>query len=866
MNKQNIDNDIILFINTLFTKQIFNDKIMPRLGINEKEKNKDMEIKKVKILLYAFRYIFSIIINQKNNINNNNLFYNNLLTKNISSIIENNFIPGNFRQIGQDNDYNKKGIKLIDKELFLKNKENDIKEPKDITYRLLNLILYSFLFYSNIQEFIKDKYLSKNIINSMTCFEIIEANWDFIEKFFENDKIEEILNIIFDSIKEKLITAELFKTKNDVDQFENAINSIIIEKINNKNELIKKYKEINNIFINSIPYNNKAIIQEKYSSGFYSDEEYPNLKYFYISEFPSKEDFESKFNKLNKKEEKYPILYTIICNKPFVEKIDLLKNIPTINKVCNFMINYCSFRFSRDEAKKIKIDNKDKFEEIFEYLSNFQDIYKKIVLYIKKENHNEIDKEFDILNDELVLSHLCVDSGDKNFGAVLLLIYKKMSQWQNKFIDFVVNSKNDDLQKYKELFEYKIMIQDCKEDHLINLPKLENDYIIKKKDKNDDNINLMELIRNNSYRKDNKIFYNYEEIEEQLGSNILPKIKSFKNEFRTVIYQYETYIGKRSGIITNFINKYKQRKLSEKELKLVINYIYSNNNNLDIKNFLFSLQILIDNILENNYEINKTIISILENFEEDIPGGEIIKNFYNSFRENMDNDNNIDDNLENLFTIDSIIDLMDIIQLFCWDHIRNNLDNKYLKDIDDNIKEKINKHFDKNNIEKNNYKITKIDLCSAIRIYISRYLLGKNDGNINPQNDLYIYLKNIELWEFNYDLKIIDNEIDQIFKDIKVEISQALKLYDYLGGDKHKLDEIKKKYKVNHNEINDNQNDNLIIKIQKKKKKKNDEEEEEEEEEKELEQNEENEENEEEDKEKEEVEEEEEIKDINDII
>ena len=145
------------------------------------------------------------------------------------------------------------------------------------------------------------------------------------------------------------------------------------------------------------------------------------------------------------------------------------------------------------------------------------------------------------------------------------------------------------------------------------------------------------------------------------------------------------------------------------------------------------------------------------------------------------------------------------------------------------------------------------------------------------QNDLYIYLKNIELWEINYDIKIIENEIDQIFKDIKVEISQALKLYDYLGGDKHKLNEIKKKYKVNHNEINDNQNDNLIIKIQKKKKKGGDEEDEEEEEEeeegekeeeeeKELEQNEENEEEDKEDKEKEEVEEEEEIKDINDII
>ena len=792
INEQNIDKNIIDFMNTLFKRQIFNDIIIPKLGLDKEKEETEMKIKKIKILLFAFRYIFSILINKNDN---KNLFYNNLLTKKVISTIENNFIPGNFRDIDKDNDNNIKGLNLIDKDLFFK-KNKEINYTKYITYRLLNFILYSFLFYSNIQGFIKDNKLSNYLINSKTCFEIIEDNWNFIEESFKNDKIEIILNIIFDSIKEQLIITEIFKKKNDVENFENKINSIIMEKINN-NELIQKYKEINNTFINYIPYSNKAIIEEKYSGEIYSDEKYPNLKYFYTSEFPNQEDFIKKFNELNNKEEKYPILYTIINDKSFREKIELMKNIPIMNKICNFMINYCSFRYSREEAKKLKInEHNNDFEKVFENLKDFKEFYKNIISYIKNEKLNEIDEKFDTLKDELTLSDLCVDSGEKNYGYILLLIYQKMSIWQNSFIEFIINSKNEDLKKYKEIFETKIMIQNCEEEHIIKLPQFENEF--KKEDKKKDNINLMKLIKNNSYRKENKIFYNYEDIEEQLGSDILPKIKSFKNEFRTVIYQYETFIGKRRGIITNFIDKYKQRKLSEKELQLIIKYIEKRKNDLDIKNMLFCLQILIDIILEHSYEINITIFSIIAKFEN-IPGAEIIRNL-------CDENNNED----NLFTIDCLIDLIDIIQLFCWDNIKENLDVNFFNDIDENIKEKLDKHFDKNNLEKNNFKISKIDFCSAIRIYVSRYLGGKNNENMNPKNDLNIYLKKMELWTNNYDIINIENEIDTIFKGIKVELSQAIKIYDYLGGDKCKLEEIMIKYKEKKDEKNDINNKNNI--------------------------------------------------------
>ena len=70
------------------------------------------------------------------------------------------------------------------------------------------------------------------------------------------------------------------------------------------------------------------------------------------------------------------------------------------------------------------------------------------------------------------------------------------------------------------------------------------------------------------------------------------------------------------------------------------------------------------------------------------------------------------------------------------DDIGKNLDNKYLEDINESIKIQFDsilnlKHDDDNN--------TLIELCSAIRKFLSRYSSGKSDENINPKN----LLKNI---------------------------------------------------------------------------------------------------------------------------
>jgi hypothetical protein len=221
------------------------------------------------------------------------------------------------------------------------------------------------------------------------------------------------------------------------------------------------------------------------------------------------------------------------------------------------MINYVSFKFSREEAKSILVNEEIKDEEINSLVNDFIKIYGEIRPYIKQEGCHEFGQSYLDLKDNLYLSNLCVDSGEIGFGYVLLAMYKEMINWQNLFINMVINSPNEYLKNYKDLFDSKIMIQDCEEDQILFLPNFENENKNDSKNKNE-NINLMKLISNNSSRKDNKIIYNFDEIEEYLCSHILLYIKSFKSELRTVTYQYESFTGKRSGIISSFMKKYQQ--------------------------------------------------------------------------------------------------------------------------------------------------------------------------------------------------------------------------------------------------------------------------------------------------------------------
>ena len=856
------------FRSLIFNGNSFNTKVLPKLGINISEQTNQKNQKKIEILFYSFRFLFSILYE-----GNSNNFYYSLLTKGSTQTINDNMIPG---RLSNTNDYIKsfdlikqnfkkdpnyaaylcscgyhytidycsfpmrefpcpkcnqiiggrnhilhrreghkriffnstfkdmnlslsyadkdipfiflkdleneinnkknelfKGLKKEDKHYFLKRRAK-IREMSYITFRILNFILHGFILYANIQGYIPDEYLKKHLIDSMTCFEIMEADWDIIDselKIKQIPNVQIFMNIIFDRIVLAMKKQNNFNTDIKLNNFEKEIEDIIQNELTNQ-ESIDEYIHNNNIMTDNVKILDKSIILENRI-----DKNYPDMIYFNITKLPQIESFKKEFNSLEENIDNYPIINYMIDKN---SKIKYLQNLPIINELCNYLINYCSYRFTRDEAKTISI--KKEITNLDKEIDKFIKIYNKLRPLIQNyECHELKDKKgnlyFNNLIDNQYLSNFCVDIGEFDYGMVLTAIYKEMINWQNQFINVVLNSKNSFHKNYSELFEREIKIQDCSKNDIIIFPSIEevmNDIIIK-----------------NSYQKNyGVIIYNYELIEEELAFLILPSIKKFvsdnENCLRYVIYQFEGFRGNKSNIITRYIEKYKPKELNNDELKIIFNYKnkYEKNESKKLTGFLFALQIIMDIILENNYNKDELISNIVDINKEN-GNIDILKDLFNN------------DDDKNLFTIDTLMNVFNIFEIICWEKIKDNLIDSYLMNINDYIKNKFNSYYTNNNM-----LITKRKLATAIRRFISRYLTGKRGQNeINEKNNLKYYLSKQELWDEN---GFVDNEVFEIELNILFEddgnnsvvcVGQATKLYEYLNGDESLLHEYFNKIK-----------------------------------------------------------------------
>ena len=875
LNEQKILQNILNFINLFFNLDNFNS-IKESLGIRNDEQVCSIEIlkKKIIILYNGLRFIFSLIAYLNKNPDKDKVkskgFYLNLISKNIISELDKNYIPGSFQNIntkiktfydikgflkispkkygayicpcGQINSYEfssyemkcptcnkvfnstknyvriffddeireeilsrknikkeyqnillaefeeeiekeknllQKGLKPVEFDTLIR-KEEKVRNMNDITFRIMNFILYSFIFYGNKIGYIDETNIKKYTIEKITIFQILESDWKFLESSLGKDSVETYLNLIYDKIVQKLIENHDFKNKENATKFEEDINEIINSLISDKNK-VNLFKEKSKQILNINQNSSKVIIQEIFPFNKYDEIEFPNFRYFYLSELPSKDHFISLYDSMNGFNEKYPMLNKIIYDKEFKNKEKIMKNLPKINELCNFMINFISYKYSREEAKK-KLIVKEIIDDKIELIKDFIKIYNEIRPYFNQQFGNKYLKmEFN----QLKLADLCVDSSEEGYGSVLYTIYKEMIEWQNEFINSIINLGKQEIQIYKELFDMKIMIQDCEDDQIMELPKFD-EYLNIDENKNEKmnqkyEINLLKIICDNSSRKEYKVKYNLPEIEKKLVSNILAKIKSFKNDIRTVVYKYECSIEDRSKIIMNFIQKYPQRELNETELKSLVCTILKNKK-LDIKNILFSLNILIDIILEENIDINTSLYSVTKAAKSNAITDKII-NFFDMLLENMTIRN------EKSLTINCLINLIEILELFIWDTIKENLEQKYKVDIDDKIKDQ----FKSNNILiQDNIDDDKLELCIAIRRFITRYLSGKSGENIVKNNKkLKQNLSVCEFWPSKF--SFIEDKLNKMFGNIEVNISQAYKLYEYLGGDENdkiKLNEI----------------------------------------------------------------------------
>ena len=137
--------------------------------------------------------------------------------------------------------------KLINKKDFInKNLDLSRRNIDNLSFRVLNFILYSHLFYSNIIGILTDEEIKNFQIEDMTIFNILEEDYKIIKLLIKDinhiKDIKEFMNILYYTL-EKDINEELFETKEKRDEYEKKINNKIDSYIlNNNNDIFKKLK------------------------------------------------------------------------------------------------------------------------------------------------------------------------------------------------------------------------------------------------------------------------------------------------------------------------------------------------------------------------------------------------------------------------------------------------------------------------------------------------------------------------------------------------------------------------------------------------------------------------------------------------
>ena len=693
------------------------------------------------------------------------------------------------------------------------NKENFLRREKirnleQISYRILSFIYYSHLFISSIFGYITDINLNIFAIKDMTLFQTLETNWDIIQEL-SNKNIRIILNVLYGPIYQLFSGVHYFASLQSFESFENLFNQKIKQGILNTKGM-SQYEEDNSLLLDFDPFSDMAIIYERFPPFIYKEEIYPCTEFFLHSKIPTIAIFKKKFSNILNSEDKYPLLKIILTQD--MDKIRLLQEIPKINKLANFLLERCSFQYSRKSANDLKLKSEFDFSEIKQDVLDFIESWNKVRPLVEgygcKQFKNNNQKYFTEINTNSPLAYFLVDEGDFGHGMVLAAMYKTLIDLQNTFLNQIINSKSDILSCFNEQLSQETMIQDVQINEIIDLNKINDEVltdIILKNSIPDMFENLNKGEKQLNYININTFIHNFENVERELGSILLPGLRKFKDELRFVTYKYEGFRGNKSSIITNFNEKYPQRKLSNEQIKYINDFLNKgdNKNKLgekkfekkEIKNMLFSLQLLIDYLQRENYDRYEQISDIIKKLPKQINICNEIRLFFKS-NENqnkeqsfniLDNEEEINNNNSIFFGLNTLISIFELFEELCWDSFKDNLVGDYLQTIDAPWALKIKQYF-YSIMNDSNKIIKKEKFCTALRRFISRYLAGKRGENeINENNTLLNEIIRPELWEpyftesetFEMEVaKLMEVMTDEFLGSLKV--GQALYLYNYL--------------------------------------------------------------------------------------
>ena len=703
-----------------------------------------------------------------------------------------------------------------------------------ITFRLLNFILYSFLLGSfilkNLSKDEASNYLVENLFPH-TLFGIIKKNWELLDISLKKkgiEKIQTFLNMAFDKIIELIQNLNTSDSIDKLINFESKVNDYIIDTIFNKeniDKMNKDYQNINNDIIATSPDNIKEIILEYYEPSFYDQKLYPDIQYYYASKIYAYDTFVEKFKSLNENKNKYALINLLINkDEDILKNATKLKYLNSINNLSNILLGIYSYKISRDEAKTKILRNELKYiEEIFGQNESFENNF--ITPFIEswdkiKEKctqyrcYNLVDKEPLNLKIGSYLSYFLVDDGERLGGMFIASAYENFINWQNSFINSIIdkNKMSGTLNSYISQLEQEINVQDAKEDDILLIDEKCYEFL-------DELIhiysmrNIIEKGNKINYKNYNDIEYDYEFIENELAKEILLGKKKFKNYIKFVTYLYEGFRGGNSTILFTYNEKYPFRELKKIE-KETLNIFINENKNKGIYNDIFSsLQILMNEIIKENYDSNKSIYEIIESLPKFVViNNQLVKLLKDKYEFDINHE-------LNLFTIDCLVPFFEYFETLCWKEIKESILTDYKNLLTDEIRKHILNYFEKNNSHES--LINKRNLTKALRKLLSRSIAGQKEAiDINKDEKLINYINQEYIWDKKtFENPNFEDEMSKIFID-NILIKHAFEIFNLLDGDNMSIYENEKESvkmqnqnifednKVNQENIKDKNNNN----------------------------------------------------------
>ncbi len=679
--------------------------------------------------------------------------------------LKSKLLPEYKKDIEQLKNLEEKGFKKVNLDFFLSDKK-DTRKLSKISYRLLNFIFYSCIYYAKILEFLNDedikKFLLKDEEKDLTW--ILNENWNLLKKELVEKGINNIqifLNVIFEKLSKIIYNSNNFEESKFRKEFEDKINKLIEENVQNYKNSYDKYIKINNEILKINNNSIKSILQEIIDPRQLDQNNYPFIRYFTVPKYPNENDFWEAIKLVDQN-----TVSVINAYKNNYFNIEKLQNILLMNPFENYALMKYSNNITRKEAKKILIKKELELindENITKLYNNFEKGYNSM-------SDNSIKYECKTLNKVKIISqddpiaYILNDNGELDYGMYIAAAYYSFTEYQNTFLNSaLLNIDFSELKYFKNQINNEILPQQATSLEVVN-NNISNDIIS----------SFYQLISSYSYRNcfnNNKelnfvnyrdIKYDFNKIEVELGKMLLVGKRKFSTDQEFIIYAFEGYIGKNSNAIQNFIDNYHQIKLTKAKKERIKNEIQVN----EYRTFLVNLQILIFYYQnkKNNIKEDDSIQKAIENLPQFVQKSEIVIKL-----------------LKNYF-INEIIDIYEFIEYLSYDIIKGNVVESYKIKLNLVQIKKLNDYF--NNKQS---KIKKKSLATTVRKYISRYLSGEKQVDQQNENEnLFFILKfKPELW----DKKITENEedffntVDFLSENISIKVYNSVDLYEELKKD-----------------------------------------------------------------------------------